>query len=75
MDQPFVKPGSKPAKNQKTCEFRIAKIRGVAWRNVQVSIFRKGKESKELIRAVNNIIEIETHNGNLRKIQETYGIK
>ena len=37
--------------------------------------FRKGKESKELIRAVNNIIEIETHNGNLRKIQETYGIK
>ncbi len=37
--------------------------------------FRKGPESKELIKAVNNIIDIETRNGNLEKIQETFGIK
>ncbi len=37
--------------------------------------FRKGPESKSLISAVNNIIKIETKNGNLKKIQETYGIK
>lgn len=37
--------------------------------------FRKGVESKELVRAVNNIIETETRNGNLKQIQESYGIK
>lgn len=37
--------------------------------------FRKGRESRELIKAVNNIIELETHNGNLRKVQKTYGIR
>ena len=37
--------------------------------------FRKGPESKTLINAVNNIIKIETKNGNLKKIQESYGIK
>ncbi len=37
--------------------------------------FRKGAESKDLIKAVNNVIEIETRNGNLKKIQESYGIK
>lgn len=37
--------------------------------------FRKGPESKDLIKAVNNIIDIETRNGNLEKIQETFGIK
>ncbi|MBQ8459413.1 transporter substrate-binding domain-containing protein [bacterium] len=37
--------------------------------------FRKGTESKDLIKAVNKIIEIETRNGNLRKIQESYGIR
>lgn len=37
--------------------------------------FRKGVESKDLVRAVNKVIEIETRNGNLRKIQNSYGIK
>ena len=37
--------------------------------------FRKGTESKDLVKAVNKVIEIETRNGNLRKIQNSYGIK
>ena len=37
--------------------------------------FRKGAESKELIKAVNKVIEIETKNGNLRKIRNSFGIK
>lgn len=37
--------------------------------------FRKGIESKDLIRAVNTVIEIETKNGNLKQIRESYGIK
>lgn len=37
--------------------------------------FRKGIESKDLIRAVNNVIEIETRNGELKKIKSTLGIK
>lgn len=37
--------------------------------------FRKGPESRDLIRAVNFVIETETRNGNLKKIRESYGIK
>ena len=37
--------------------------------------FRKGPESKDLIRAVNFVIESETRNGNLKKIKKNYGIK
>ena len=37
--------------------------------------FRKGIESRDLIRAVNNVINIETKNGNLKQIRESYGIK
>jgi len=37
--------------------------------------FRKGAESKDLIRAVNFVIEAETRNGNLKKIQQNLGIK
>ena len=37
--------------------------------------FRKGPESKDLIRAVNFIIESETKNGNLKKLRENYHIK
>ncbi len=37
--------------------------------------FRKGPESKDVIKAVNNVIDIETRNGNLRHIQESFGIK
>ncbi|MBR6301101.1 transporter substrate-binding domain-containing protein [bacterium] len=37
--------------------------------------FRKGPESKDLIRAVNFIIESETKNGNLKKLRENYNIK
>lgn len=37
--------------------------------------FRKGPESKDLIRAVNYVIEAETRNGNLKKIKKNYGIK
>lgn len=37
--------------------------------------FRKGEESKSLIKAVNSIIEIETKNGNLKKLRKTFGIK
>ncbi len=37
--------------------------------------FRKGAESKDLIRAVNNVIDIETKNGTLKSIRESYGIK
>lgn len=37
--------------------------------------FRKGVESKDLVRAVNNVIEIETKNGNLKKIKESFGIQ
>ncbi|MBD5403114.1 transporter substrate-binding domain-containing protein [bacterium] len=37
--------------------------------------FRKGPESKDLVRAVNNVIDIETRNGHLKQIRESYGIK
>jgi len=37
--------------------------------------FRKGAESKELIKAVDNVIEIETRNGTLKKVQKSFGIK
>lgn len=37
--------------------------------------FRKGPESKDLVRAVNFIIETETKNGNLKKLKERYKIK
>lgn len=37
--------------------------------------FRKGPESKELIKAVNEVISIETRNGHLKKLQEGFGIK
>ena len=37
--------------------------------------FRKGPESKDLVRAVNFIIETETKNGNLQKLRENYNIK
>ena len=37
--------------------------------------FRKGEESRDLINAVNYIIETETRNGTLKKIQETFNIK
>ncbi len=37
--------------------------------------FRKGSESKSLIKLVNNVIEYETKNGNLKKLQKSYGIK
>lgn len=37
--------------------------------------FRKGIESRDLIRAVNNVIDIETRKGNLKKIKADYGIK
>lgn len=37
--------------------------------------FRKGPESKDLIRAVNYIIETENKNGNLKKLREAYHIK
>ncbi|MBR6722920.1 transporter substrate-binding domain-containing protein [bacterium] len=37
--------------------------------------FRKGIESRDLIRAVNNVIDIETRNGQLKKIKLTFGIK
>ena len=37
--------------------------------------FRKGPESTDIIRAVNFIIETETRNGNLKKIQKSFGIK
>jgi putative glutamine transport system substrate-binding protein len=36
--------------------------------------FRKGVESRDLLRAVNNVIEIETHNGTLKEIEKTFGI-
>ena len=37
--------------------------------------FRKGDESKDLIKEVNSIIETETRNGNLRRIQKSMGIR
>lgn len=37
--------------------------------------FRKGPESKNLVNAVNEIIKIETKNGNLKSIQKNLGIK
>lgn len=37
--------------------------------------FRKGPESRELIHAVNSVIDIETKNGTLKKIQQSFGIK
>lgn len=37
--------------------------------------FRKGPESKDLVRAVNNVIQIEKKNGTLKTLQENFGIK
>lgn len=37
--------------------------------------FKKGEESKSLIKAVNSIIDIETKNGNLKRIRKSFGIK
>lgn len=37
--------------------------------------FRKSKGSAQLINEVDNIIEIETRNGNLKKLKNKYGIK
>ncbi len=37
--------------------------------------FRKGAESRDLIRAVDNVIDIEKRNGNLKKIKTSFGIK
>lgn len=37
--------------------------------------FKKGEESKSLIKAVNSVIDIETKNGNLKKIRKNFGIK
>nr|QGT49659.1 glutamine ABC transporter substrate-binding protein [uncultured Candidatus Melainabacteria bacterium] len=37
--------------------------------------FRKGIESRDLVRAVNNVIDIETRKGNLKKLKANYGIK
>lgn len=37
--------------------------------------FRKGPESRDLIKAVNNVIDISTRNGQLKRIQEGFGIK
>jgi len=37
--------------------------------------FRKEPESKMLIKAVNNIINYETRNGNLKKVRKSFGIK
>lgn len=36
--------------------------------------FRKGAESRDLIKAVNNVISIETRNGHLKQIQKSFGI-
>jgi len=36
---------------------------------------RNGPESADLLTAVNNVIDIETHNGHLKKIKASYGIK
>ncbi len=36
---------------------------------------RKGPESEDLLTAVNNVIDIETHNGHLKKIKASFGIK
>ena len=36
---------------------------------------RKGPESEDLLTAINNVIDIETHNGHLKKIKASYGIK
>ena len=37
--------------------------------------FRKGAESYDVIKAVNYVIENETRNGRLKKLQENFGIK
>ena len=37
--------------------------------------FRKGDESKNLIKEVNDILTEEGRNGTLKKLQEKYGIK
>lgn len=37
--------------------------------------FRKGKESEDLIRVVNSVINEASRNGSLRKLQKDYGIK
>ena len=36
---------------------------------------RRGIESEDLLMAINNVIEIEDHNGHLKKIKASYGIK
>lgn len=36
---------------------------------------RKGPETEDLLMAVNNVIEIENHNGHLKKIKASFGIK
>ncbi len=36
--------------------------------------FRKGPESRSLIRVVNRVIDAETRKGNIKKLQEKYGI-
>lgn len=37
--------------------------------------FRKGPESRALVRAVNNVIDYETRKGTLKQLQKDYGIK
>ncbi len=37
--------------------------------------FRKGNESKQLIKSVNEIINTETRNGNLKRLQQKFGLK
>lgn len=37
--------------------------------------FRKGEESEDLVRVVNDVINEAAHNGTLRKLQKNYGIK
>ncbi len=36
---------------------------------------RKGRESRDLIKAINTVINVETRNGHLKQIQESFGIK
>jgi len=37
--------------------------------------FRKGRESEDLVRIVNNVIDDASRNGTLQKLQKNYGIK
>lgn len=37
--------------------------------------FRKGQESEDLVRVVNDVINESAHNGTLKKLQKNYGIK